>query len=83
MSNLNLEIISPTGILFKGNCHMAVVPATEGEIGLMKGHEIIITTLKTGQLLVLDEKQNQIAQFDIASGFAKMQDADNLLILID
>jgi len=83
MENLHLEIISPTGILFKGNCHMAVVPAAEGEMGIMQGHELVITTLNSGQLAVFDQKNNQIASFEVNSGFAKMQDANNLLVLID
>ncbi len=62
---------------------MAIIPALDGEIGVMSGHELIITTLKAGQILILDEKQNQLASFDVNSGFAKMRDTDNFLVLID
>jgi F0F1-type ATP synthase epsilon subunit len=83
MANLNLEITSPNGILFKGDCHLAVVPATDGEIGFMLGHETITTTLKIGQILLYDEKQNLIKTFPVMSGFAQMQSAERLLLLIE
>ncbi len=83
MENLHLEVVSPIGILFKGNCHMAVVPASEGDMGIMQGHEMIISSLKNGEILILDQKENQIAKFEVNSGFAEMLDANNLLILID
>ncbi|MBP7710049.1 MAG: hypothetical protein KA100_03150 [Rickettsiales bacterium] len=82
MANLNLEIISPTGVLFKGACHMAVVPSVEGDMGVMHGHEAVIVNLKAGQVVVYDDKQNVIQSFDVVSGFAE-QSAEKLLVLAE
>ena len=60
MSKLNLEIISPTGVVFKGECQMAVVPSAAGEIGVMYGHESVIASLKDGCIAIYDEKENLI-----------------------
>ena len=46
MPSLSLEIISPSGIIFKGDCHMAVIPSVSGEIGVMHGHEAAIASLQ-------------------------------------
>ena len=83
MANLNLEIISPSGILFSGACNMATVPSVEGEMGIMFGHEAVIATLKEGQITVYDDKQNVIKTLEVKSGFAKMQSAEKLLVLVD
>ncbi len=83
MSNLNLEILSPAGVLFKGECHLAVVPAIAGDIGFMQGHELLIAALQEGQVEIFDDKQNLIQAFPVTTGFAEMKDEDNLLILID
>lgn len=83
MANLNLEIISPSGILFSGTCNMATVPSVEGEMGIMFGHEAVIATLKEGQITVYDDKQNVIKTLEVKSGFAKMQSAEKLLVLVD
>ena len=82
MTDLNLEIISPAGVLFKGHCHMATIPSVEGEMGVMAGHEAVIVNLKAGQVLVYDEKQNLVKSFDVVSGFAE-QSAEKLLVLVE
>lgn len=83
MSNLKLEIISPAGVIFKGECGMAVVPSISGEIGVMFGYEAFIAALREGQISVYDDKQNLIKSFDIKSGFAEMQSEEKLLVLLD
>jgi F-type H+-transporting ATPase subunit epsilon len=83
MSNLNLEITSPNGVLFKGECHLAVVPSQAGDIGVMHGHEAFIASLREGKIDIYDEKQNLVKSFDIQSGFAEMQGVEKLLVLVD
>lgn len=83
MSNLKLEIISPAGVVFKGECSMAVIPSMNGEIGVMQGHEAFISALREGQIVVYDDKQNIVKSFEVVSGFAEMQSAEKLLVLFD
>jgi F0F1-type ATP synthase epsilon subunit len=40
--SLYLEIASPQGMIFQGECHLVVIPASEGEIGVMASHEAFI-----------------------------------------
>jgi F-type H+-transporting ATPase subunit epsilon len=82
MANLNLEIISPAGVLFKGTCYMAVIPSVEGEMGVMNNHEAVIANLQTGVISIFDEKQNLIKSFEVESGFAESS-VEKLLILLD
>mgnify|MGYP000010443402 CR=1 FL=1 len=83
MTNLNLEIISLGGIVFKGQCHLAVIPAANGAIGVMYDHESIITSLKEGKIEIFDDKQNLVKEFDVKGGFAEMHAAEKLVVLID
>ena len=83
MTALNLEIISPQGLVFKGQCAMAVVPTAAGEIGVMHGHEVVISSLEEGKISVYDDKQNITNSFDVHSGFAEMHGVDRLVILLD
>jgi F0F1-type ATP synthase epsilon subunit len=62
---------------------MAVVPSVDGEIGVMYGHETIVAMLKAGQISVYDNKQNVVKTFAVESGFAEMQGAEKLLVLVD
>lgn len=83
MSNLAIEIISPEGTIFSGNCHMAVVPSVSGDIGFMFGHEAVIALLREGQISLFDSAQNIIKQVNIVSGSAEIEDSGKLLVLVD
>ena len=83
MIHLNLEIISPNGILFKGNCHLVTVPSIAGDLGVMHGHEAVIAGLREGQVVVYDDKQNVVKSLDVKGGFAEMQGIEKLLVLVD
>ncbi|OFW79940.1 MAG: hypothetical protein A2887_04650 [Alphaproteobacteria bacterium RIFCSPLOWO2_01_FULL_40_26] len=81
--NLQVEIISPEGVLFNDICHLAVVPSALGDIGFMSGHEIVVATLRAGQISIYDDGQNLVKSFDVASGFVKMQTLEKLVVLVD
>lgn len=83
MTNLNLEIISVHGVVLKCDCDMVVVPSVEGDLGIMYGHESVITILREGQITVFDDKQNIVKQIDVTGGYAEMHGAEKLSVLID
>jgi F-type H+-transporting ATPase subunit epsilon len=79
---LSVEVISPSGYLFNGTCHMVVIPATNGEMGIMEGHEALITSLKEGKISLYDDKQNIVNQFEVSAGFVEVLE-DKLLALVE
>lgn len=83
MSLLNLEIIAPSGVLFKGECHLVTVPSVAGDIGVMHGHEAVIAVLREGQIDVYDDKQSILKTFNVQGGFAEMQGVEKLVVLVD
>ena len=80
--SLYLEIASPQGMIFQGECHLVVIPASEGEIGVMASHEAFIASLKAGEINLFDEQQNLLKSFSLESGFAEMQDR-KLIVLVN
>lgn len=83
MSLLSVEIVSPQGIIFKGDCHLVVVPASSGELGLMSDHEAIITDLQEGKIEIFNEQESSIKSFEIKGGFAEINNNKKLSILVD
>lgn len=55
---LRLVIVTPDKIEFDDDVNMVVAPGLEGELGILPGHEQLITQLRTGVLRVYrgDEK---------------------------
>jgi F-type H+-transporting ATPase subunit epsilon len=83
MSLLQIEIISPQGIIFKGQCHLAVVPGVNGDMGVMFDHESFVTALKAGKIEIFDEKEVLVNSFEITGGFAETHEAKKLVVLVD
>lgn len=83
MANFTLEIISLDGVIFNAPCHLAVIPGSAGDIGVMQDHESIITSLREGKIEIYDDKQNLLKSFDVKGGFAKMISEDKLVVLLD
>lgn len=83
MSDLNIEIISKTQIIFSDKANLAIVPATDGEIGFMSGHELVVSTIKDGEIKVFDKDNKLIISTEVKSGFAEMVNENKLIILVD
>lgn len=80
--SLHLEIASPEGMLYNDQCYLVVIPANQGEIGVMDNHESFIASLIEGEVKILDQQQNLVKSFSLNSGFAQMLE-HKLVILID
>ena len=66
--SLKLEIVSPERLFFlKENVYQVVVPAYEGEMGILQDHIPIISFLKPGILKVYNS-ESQIDNFFIEDG---------------
>ena len=58
MATFNFELVSPERVLFSGDVDAVVLPATEGDMTVLAGHSPVMTTLKTGFLVVTSTPGN-------------------------
>ena len=66
--SLKLDIVSPEQLFFsKKNVYQVVIPAYEGEMGILQDHIPIISFLKPGILKVY-YSENQVENFFIEDG---------------
>ncbi|MFT6332384.1 MAG: F-type H+-transporting ATPase subunit epsilon [Lentimonas sp.] len=79
---LKIEIISPAGPIFEGDCFQATIPSEKGEMGILADHEATISKLAEGVVKILDKKDQVLEEYPIKGGFAEMFN-NRLLILID
>ena len=49
---LDLEVVTPDGVVFQGPAELVVVPGVEGELGIMARHEPLVTLLAIGETRV-------------------------------
>lgn len=80
MSNIKLRIVTPNGELYNDYANMVIIRGTNGDMGIMKGHQPLTTTLAYGLLKIKKDEKELIAT--IFGGFADIQ-SECITILTD
>jgi F-type H+-transporting ATPase subunit epsilon len=68
---LALELISPERLLLAKPVEMVVLPAAEGELGVLPGHAPMIVALRGGLIRIFEHGQ-ETAPFFVTAGFAEI-----------
>lgn len=71
MATFQLEFVSPEKLLLSRPVEMAVLPAAEGEMGVLPGHAPMIVALRGGVIAVREDGQETERLF-VAGGFAEI-----------
>ncbi len=66
-----LEIVSPEKLLLSQPVDMVVIPASEGEMGVLPGHSPMIVLLRGGMIRIYEGNQ-VTARLYVAGGFAEV-----------
>lgn len=66
----NLSVISPERTLFEGPARFVVVPAYDGEIGILHDHAPLMALLGEGPLRV--ETETGSLRFHVSGGFVQV-----------
>ncbi|MDE5764912.1 MAG: ATP synthase F1 subunit epsilon [Ruminococcus sp.] len=76
----HLEIIASDRIFFQGECEHLVITAIDGLLGILAGHEPLVTSLPTGELKYMTDGEWHYAA--ISEGFIEVM-PDRAVILAD
>ena len=67
----NLEIVSPERLLLSRPVDLVVIPAADGDMGVLEGHTPMIVALRGGTIMLYDG--DRVAdQLYVAGGFAEV-----------
>ena len=75
---LKVSVISPEKTVFEGEADQVVVPAWDGQLGVLRGHAPMLVLLGEGELRVTTGGSDQ--KFQISGGF--LQVADNVVTVL-
>ena len=71
MANFQFELVSPEKLLLSRPVEMVVIPASEGEMGVLAGHAPMIVALRGGVITVREDGKDTDKLF-VAGGFAEI-----------
>ena len=77
---INVRIFTPRGIIWEGTAQSIILPSSDGEIGILRGHIPLITSLKIGILRI--RVNLKLLRFFILEGFAQVE-RDDVAILVN
>lgn len=60
MANLQVTVVSATAEVWSGDASMIVAKTTEGEIGILPGHEPLLAILAAGEVRITTESGERI-----------------------
>ncbi len=78
---LTVDVVAPDQVLWSGTAERVVAPTVEGEIGLLSGHEPVLSVLKGGTVRVRGGADGD-AEFAIDSGFLSF-DRNVITIIVE
>jgi len=67
---LVLEVVTPEKMVFSGNVEEVTIPGTEGEFGVLRGHEPFLTSVDIGELYFLANGKK--VHYAVNTGYAEV-----------
>jgi F-type H+-transporting ATPase subunit epsilon len=73
---LHCVITSPEGLVFEGDARFVVVPAVDGEMGILPRHAPLIAALGAGEIRVETAESSEKKRFFLDGGFVQVLNND-------
>jgi len=77
---ISFELVSPEKLVFKNEVGMIIVPGKEGDIGLLPGHSQLLSSLRSGRVMVYDENKKLQKSFFVSAGFIEVNPKKCILL---
>ena len=81
METLNLEVVTPSGLIFKGQAVEVTLPGEEGEFGVLPHHAALTTMLKAGVVDI--EKEDKSVESIVVNWGVVQVDEAKVVVLVD
>jgi F-type H+-transporting ATPase subunit epsilon len=78
---IQVEIVTPRRELFNGEVDMVVLPGVEGQMGVMRGHAPLLTTLDIGEIVL--HREGAEDEFIAVSGGVVEVRPDKVIVLAE
>ena len=72
MATISFDLVSPENLIFNDEVGMIIVPGKDGDIGVLPGHSKLISSLRSGRVMVYGENKDLLKSFFVSGGFAEV-----------
>ena len=71
-STISFDLVSPEQLVFNDKAGMIIVPGKEGDIGVLPGHSKLLSSLRSGRVMVYGEDKHLLQSFFVSGGFVEI-----------
>ncbi len=72
MATISFDLVSPENLVFSDDAGMIIVPGKDGDIGILPGHSKVMSSLRSGRVMIYDEDKNLLKSFFVSGGFVEI-----------
>ena len=76
---IDLTVVTPEGQAFQGEVESVVLPGTEGDFGVLSGHEVFMTSLRPGEMQI--ELPGETQRAAVSKGIAEIHE-DAITVMV-
>ena len=66
------DLVSPEQLVYNDKAGMIIVPGKEGDIGVLPGHSKLLSSLRSGRIMIYGEDKQLIKSFFLSGGFVEI-----------
>ena len=74
------DLVSPELLVFNDKVGMIIVPGKEGDIGVLPGHSKLLSSLRSGRVMVYGEDKQLLKSFFVTGGFVEINPEKCILL---
>ena len=71
-TTISFDLVSPEKLIFNDKVGMIIVPGKDGDIGVLPGHSKLLSSLRSGRVMVYGEGKNLLKSFFVSAGFVEI-----------
>ena len=75
---IKVVLASPDKELYSGDAKKVMIATNDGEIGIMRGHEPLMTTIKSGQVIIEREDEDKKPLREVFSAYNGVVNVENI-----
>ena len=79
-STILLDLVSPEQLVFNDKASMIIVPGKEGDIGVLPGHSKLLSSLRSGRVMIYGEDKQLLKSFFVTEGFVEINPEKCILL---
>ena len=72
MAKISFDLVSPENLIFNDEVGMIIVPGKDGDIGVLPGHSKLISSLRSGRVMIYGENKDLLKSFFVSGGFTEV-----------